>query len=578
MWRFLDNDLISPHADRHDSLSMIAAACVVPPVLVTVLVCFKYVFIPHTPGELALLAVPDRFLYIAYSMIVMAALAVVVWDALALDARDTAILGPLPIQRTAVVRAKLGSVASLALGFVIILNVGPSVLFPPLLVYNLPVGLPQAFKLVVVHAAMTIAAGMFGFMAVLAVRELLHAALGAARFRRISALVQAALAVFVISTLLLLPGLASRVCDWCSDPEGLARYAVPPFWFLGLYETAAADVVLAFPEPAGTSGSPSRIARNLQAVAIYRTQQPFFRDVAATAVAALVIAALLAMGGYTWNTRRLPPPAVAPSSRRRIRRALVVVARQCIVRRPLAQAGFFFTLHTLVRSAPHRLAMATSLAAGLAAAIVAAQRVDIQLASGTQSAQTTVLAVQMMLAAALLVGIRHALGIPAELRANWAIQLAWSGDERPFLSGLKRAVGVGLILPLMSGLLPVHALLVGPRVAVAHFLCGVLAAFVLLDVLLLSFRKMPFACTYVPDSNLTVRWPLYVVTYALLTYAFAWIEQIALRQSGTTMTLLGGLVVLFVGIRLVDVFRRRERAAIDFDELPGSVQRLGLME
>jgi len=34
----------------------------------------------------------------------------------------------------------------------------------------------------------------------------------------------------------------------------------------------------------------------------------------------------------------------------------------------------------------------------------------------------------------LLVGFRHLIRVPAELRANWGFQLAWRGQEREFVS------------------------------------------------------------------------------------------------------------------------------------------------
>jgi hypothetical protein len=49
------------------------------------------------PGQTALSALPDRFLFIAASLAISALAALLVWDALGLEPRDTAILGPLPI-------------------------------------------------------------------------------------------------------------------------------------------------------------------------------------------------------------------------------------------------------------------------------------------------------------------------------------------------------------------------------------------------------------------------------------------------------------------------------------------------
>jgi hypothetical protein len=152
-----------------------------------------------------------QFLYSAWSMTVMALVAVAVWDALSLDRRDTEILGPLPVPRGVIRRAKIAALLVLALGFAAALNVVPALMHPIGAVSRLRPNLLQVGTLVAAHLASTTAAAAFGFAAVLSVRELLHAILGTAGFRRISVLVRAALVVALVTTLLLIPAMAFRV-------------------------------------------------------------------------------------------------------------------------------------------------------------------------------------------------------------------------------------------------------------------------------------------------------------------------------------------------------------------------------
>ena len=72
----------------------------------------------------------DRLAFIAISMIVMALVAVMTWDALSLDPRDTAIFGPLPIARGVIVRAKLRAVGILAAGFALAISSLSSLFHP----------------------------------------------------------------------------------------------------------------------------------------------------------------------------------------------------------------------------------------------------------------------------------------------------------------------------------------------------------------------------------------------------------------------------------------------------------------
>ncbi|HKC58258.1 MAG TPA: hypothetical protein VKC35_19130, partial [Vicinamibacterales bacterium] len=140
--RFLDNDLISPNADRHEVLVLLAAALVVPGLVITVLILGqKYVIGIPTPALTSVAALDDKFLYISASMLVMALMAAVQWDALALDERDAANLGALPIETRGIGRAKLEALAMFVAAFAVLLNGVPSVLFPLLTVSHFHVNI-----------------------------------------------------------------------------------------------------------------------------------------------------------------------------------------------------------------------------------------------------------------------------------------------------------------------------------------------------------------------------------------------------------------------------------------------------
>ena len=96
--RFVDNDRLSAHDDRHENLGLAVAALVAVSLFTAVLLVTKYILAPGTAGRVAVTTLEDRFFLIALAMIVMALATVAQWDVLSLDARDTAILGPLPIR------------------------------------------------------------------------------------------------------------------------------------------------------------------------------------------------------------------------------------------------------------------------------------------------------------------------------------------------------------------------------------------------------------------------------------------------------------------------------------------------
>src|SRR5207249_3053987 len=210
--------------------------------VVTMLIALKYLAGVPIPGQTALMSLDDKFLYIGWSMLVMGLVALAEWDALALDARDASILGPLPIPGGVIFRAKA------------------------------------------------------------------------------TALLQAALVVFFVTTLCLMPGVSNRIGSVHTAPERIS-YAMPPLWFLGLYETAAGHVLDDLPR----TGVPRRLlAAETRATEIYRSRRAAFHQLASIALAALALVTLVAAAAYSVNNRQLPSP-VSPSQAlpHRVRRWLV---------------------------------------------------------------------------------------------------------------------------------------------------------------------------------------------------------------------------------------------------------------
>jgi hypothetical protein len=188
-----------------------------------------------------------------------------------------------------------------------------------------------------------------------------------------------------------------------------------------------------------------------------------------------------------------------------------------------------------------------------------------------------VLAIQSMLVIVLAAGFRHAARVPAELRANWTFHVCWSGDERPFLSGARRAAALGLILPILLGLAPLHAIVLGWRAALVHLSVGMLLALALIRLLFLGFRKLPFASSYVPSVNLKALSPIYVLVFLLASYGLAAIERAALGHTTRSLVLVLALAGTVVLVAAVDDRQRRARQPIDLDEAPApATQRLGL--
>jgi len=554
--RFLENDLLSPEADRHDAIAMVCGVLLSFGLFLSVIVSMQFVFMPfQSPARTAMLAMGDRLLFVTISMIVMALVAVLTWDALSLDPRDTAIFGPLPIKRGVIVRAKLRAVGMLAGGFALAISSLSSVVHPSLMVAKLSIDMIQPLALIVIHLAVTLAAGLFAFASVVVVREVLRAVLGI-RFTRVSAGLQAVMIIALITSFLLLPALLDR-----SRPDQRQTAWLPPLWFVGLHEMLAGDLVANLPR----GSLPANVARQEDdAAARYRQIAPVLRPLAWRAVIGLIAALALAIAAFFWNSRELPLPLVGSRSGRQRGTGLLTHAiTSTLARRPAAQAGFFFTIQCVFRSGPHRVVMAGCTAVGIALATVFLAAGSRSTISDLASVPNYVFSTQTMALAVLLAGFRHVTRLPADIRANRLFRLAWVTDGGQFLAGVRRAALAAIVLPAILALLPPYFFLLGPRLTLMHALSGFLLGAAVISLMMLKPSRLPFVAGYAPDADLNTKGPIILIGGLIAVSVFSQIERSALADMKSTLILWGMLAAIAVLPHLA--VRRNEQP-----ELPGA--------
>jgi hypothetical protein len=567
--RFLENDLLSPDADRHDAIAMVCGAMLTLGLFLSIGISMKFAFMPfQSPGRTALLAMGDRLVFVALSMIVMALVAVLTWDALSLDARDTAMFGPLPIERGVIVRAKLRAVGILAGGFALAISSLSSVFHPALMVAKLSIGVIPALALIVIHLVVTLSAGLFAFSAVMVVRELLRALLGM-RFTRISAGLQAVMIIALITSFLLLPAIMDR-----ARPDQQQPRLLPPIWFVALHEALAGDLVANLPP----GDLPERvIPQEAASLARYRQIAPLLRPLAWRAVIGLTLSLTIAIAAFFWNSRQLPLPLVGKrTGHYRGPHLLTRAVLSTIVRRPATQAGFFFTLQCLFRSGPHRVVMAscTAVSISLAAVFLAgASRLPpghpVDVPNYVFSTQTIALAV-------LLAGFRHVTRLPADISANRLFRLAWVADGGRFLAGVRRAALVAIVLPAIVALLPPYLYLLGTRLALMHAVSGFLLGAAAISLMLLRTNQLPFVASYAPAADLNTVGPVVLVGGLISVSIISTIERLALADLQSAAILWGILATVAVLPQLAAGRNAQLDLPSAFDVPPAGTTRLDL--
>ena len=558
--RFLENDLVSPEADRHEVLSLVGAGLLSSTMFITIVLALKFMFMPlQSPGRTAILAVDDRLLFLTCAMIIMALVAVTAWDALSLDPRDSSILGPLPVAHGAIVRAKLRAVALYAAGFALATTAMPALLYPPLMVGRLSIGLFAGLLLIVIHFVVALAAALFGFVAILAVRETLRACSGR-HFARLSAIAQALLIVLLVTSFLLVPAIVGNAARTVTTPARSAT-VLPPFWFLGAQETLAGGFVDRLPR----RDLPRWLGQQEErATSEYRAAVPAFQGLAMQALIAVGLTLALALGAYTWNSRRLPfPPVATRADRYTGPGVLARVIMRTLARAPATRAGFFFTAQCLLRSAPHRLVLAACTAVSLALATVTFE-MALEGHLDQRAPKTSGFVTQTLVLGILLAGLGHVMRIPGDLRANRLFHLAWIGQKERYVDGVNRAAVAILIIPALMALFPTHLLLFGLRMASAHLLTGLLLGLVVLEALAAGRRALPFASSYSPPADLNTRGPVIVIGALLASSTFGSLERSALADPRSALVLWLALAALFLGLR----YRRSRRLPGETPDAP----------
>jgi hypothetical protein len=578
--RLIDNDVISPHADRHESLAMAYGLVVSAGVFATFFLSVDYLsaFV-QLPATAALSALSDRFLFIAGSITVSALGTLLVWDALALEPRDAAILGPLPIPARTITRAKLTAALLFGTVLTVALNAVPSILYPAFLTLNVRgIRLTTLLALMAAHATTVIMAGLAGFFAVLAIRGMLRILLGERAFARTSSAVQSALVVSMVTALLLAPTVrAAKVREWVASATTGRSPAHPVLWYLSANEMLGGHLLPETPivMPHRVSATAAMQHDNRAARDTYRALLPQFARLATGAWVSLLIVMTAALGSFLWTNRRLPDRAAGPGASSRVRAHLQHAIGRYAQADPEIEAGFFFALQTLTRSAPHRTIVAVALALGVTHALLVLAQQG-RLISATIPVGTLAMSTGLLMS--IVTGLSYAVTVPAEPAASWTIRMAWGGDERRYLAGVKRAA-ILMAMMLLLLLLPLHIPLMGILVALLHSAFGMLFVAAALDVLFLSYRKLPFACTYIPIQNPKFVWPAGFVGLLLVTYGFATAERWALQTTVHAVWFTVVLTIVLWAAKAIDSKWRRERNPLVFDDRPVfTTERLGLSE
>jgi hypothetical protein len=539
--RFFENDLLSPQADFHATLSQALGLLATPGLFVPLLL-------------LPLLMDPDvarsweiKVIFVFFSMLVMGVLCVLEWDALMLDHRDQTILMPLPVRPRTIFAAKFAALAVFLTIFSVDVNAGSILLLPPLEAQGRTAGLLNLVRYGVAHAAGTIGASAFTFLSFVALQGILINICKPKWFRRISTAIQVISVLGILASLFFFPAIVDEMPRWKAEGAALIWY-FPPMWFVGICEV------------------------------MQGTADPVFQSLARTGLNGLAIAGVsltvayvVAYGRYT----RASLEGAVDASRRTADpwRVVRMAAVRRFLRNPLQRATFRFSMQTIFRSSKHRLILSAYVGTGLALVLEESAALGLERGQAWRPAQqVAMLSLPLVISFFLLSGMRFIFNIPSELSSNWVFQVTERREKAHYLAGVRKCMVVLVVMPVAFAVTLVYPFLFDGETALVHAAYCSLLALIMVEALLWRLEKLPFTCSYVPGrvpvvALLTSYW----ISFMLYTHLMAYLECEMLHSRLATAICLSGLLSAWCGLAAYRKRKRQESLGFLFHQEPEPV-------
>ncbi|HLG57132.1 MAG TPA: hypothetical protein VI485_17460 [Vicinamibacterales bacterium] len=501
------------------------------------------------PYRLALLG--DDLFLIGLPMLLVAFVTLLVSHSLFPDERDFRILGPLPVHKSVVFNAKLSALFLFASLFTAAAHVA---LVPLMLLTSVNRWSEHTvLARVTTWAIASVSASAFAVLAITATIGLLVLGVSRGRLQTLTALMRSGviavlvLCVPLVSQLPTLGSALSRGSTWLAF--------VPPAWFLGLER-----VLLGSTDPwLVTLAGIAVGAIGAAVVIVAATYTLLFRQFERLMLRAAPTSAPWFSGERGGH---LPWRAVAAERRRR------QVAQRNRAAHPAFRAVSGFVLLTIGRSQLHQGVLVGLSACGVGLAMNSLIGGNLARAA---------LWTPFVLMFAWGVGVRAALALPMEYRANWIFQLT---EDRATRREQFRAVD-RLVTLFVAGVPAVTAapflwLALGARAAIAVIVVA-LIGLVFVHVVLFDWHRIPFTCSYLPGKRFIGHSSVFGLAACVFFTVFGW----ALVGGATSGTRPALIIVVVLASAAYLLRRRRliiwgETPLMFEDEFPDQMQQLHL--
>lgn len=526
--RLFDSEFISKDAEAHLGVMHILALLTVPAIFYTFYVSpvYGYVYWHFSWNLYDAICISDQCRYVLFSMVVIGIVTVVEWDRLFPDRRDYAILMPLPLKLRNIFCAKVAALLTFVGLFILAVAGFPTLFYPVIEVGGtLHEGpLSHLVWLITAHGIAVFSGCLFMFLFFVALQGILITLLNHVQFERVSLYVQGLATIFLACQFFLLPLVPQSLPDW-EQVRNPVLYALPPMWFLGLYRT------------------------------LLGTHDALFLSLSRIAILAFAISAVVAVLTYIACYRRHAQMAFESSEEKRparlgLDRLVTRLLDSLWLNNARERATFYFVLKTLDRNSKHRLYFVAYVAVGVAFALLGIMEMMARSAEPSVWAfaarpDKVLLSIPLIVSFFTLVGMRAAFGFPAELPANWIFQITDENNGQECLSGVRKAMIALAVIPLFTVALIIYSALWGVAASLLTSLFGALLALILVELLLFSYRKIPFTCSHLPGKlNLPLMGAIYWLVFTCYSYSMAALEEWMFHVPMAWIVVLGAEAVI----------------------------------
>ena len=534
--RIIDLEILSAGGDVRDLLARFVSVLAAFSLVLTYLIAGRYFTTTLPRASLLYSMWNDTEFLISTSIAVAGLLAVLAWNAVFPDRRDCLVLGPLPVSTPIIILAKLAAMAT-ALGISLFaVNAFTGFFFPHILAEsNSLLRAPAAWWITI------FAAGIFIFASMLALQGLAAQLMSWSLFLRVSGLLQLAALFAVIALFFVTPPFALTILH-----PGFPIQLLPSFWFTGLLHQL--------------NGDPN----------------PIFKPLAAIALRNLYVA--VAVAAITWglsyyrNIRRIiQAPEIAPSAHGHIAAGLVRLAAFRFLRRSIDRAILMFTCRTIARSRQHRLLLATCGGIGFATALAFSKVfMDRRSTARWDEPNAPFLIAGLLLLFCAMAGLRSAFSIPLAIPSNWIFRITAIHSPAAYFAAVRKSLIVLGAFPVWIASTAAYFWIWPGRPAAEHMILLILAGLAFASRSLYRFRKIPFACSWLPGgAQQKMRMSLFVFLFLLFAGTIAQIELWSMERFARFAVLLAVLSVYAVWARRRSAeFANSPANWLQFEDLP----------